>query len=57
MAVAEVSDDELSAAPQALQDSEEEPSSARRSLHRAIDVLNAELARRIAEGESSASPS
>ena len=50
MAVAEVSDDELSAARQALQDFEEELSSARRSLHRAIDVLNAELARRIAEG-------
>ena len=40
MAVAEVSDDELSAARQALQDFEEEPSSARR----------------LAEGESSASP-
>ena len=57
MAVAEVSDDELSAARQALQDSEEELSSARRSLHRSIGVLNAELACRIAEGESSASPS
>ena len=57
MAVAELGDDELSAARQALQDFEEELSSARRSLHRAIDVLNAELARRIALGESSASPS
>ena len=57
MAAAEVSDDELSAARQALQDSEEELSSARRSLHRSIDVLNAELACRIAKGESSASPS
>ena len=57
MAVAEVSDDELSAARQVLQDSEEELSSARRSLHRSIGVLNAELACRIAEGESSASPS
>jgi hypothetical protein len=57
MAVAELDDDELSAARQALQDFEEELSSTRRSLHRAIDVLNAELARRIALGESSASPS
>ena len=54
---AELGDDELSAAQQALQEFEEELSSARRSLHRAIDVLNAELARRIALGESSASPS
>lgn len=57
MAVAELDDDELSAARQALQDFEEELSSTRRNLHRAIDVLNAELARRIALGESSASPS
>ena len=57
MAVAELGEDELSAARQALQDFEEELSSARRSLYRAIDVLNAELARRIALGESSASPS
>ncbi len=57
MAVAELGDNELAAARQALQDFEEELSSARRSLHRAIDVLNAELARRIALGESSASPS
>ena len=51
MAVAELDDDELSAARQALQDFEEELSSTRRSLHRAIDVLNAELARRIALGD------
>ena len=57
MAVAELGDDELSAALHALRDFEEELSSARRSLHRAIDVLNAELARRIALSESSASQS
>ena len=57
MAVAELGDDELSAALHALQEFEEELSSARRSLHRSIDVLNTELARRIAVGESPASPS
>ena len=57
MAVAELGDDELSAALHALQEFEEELSSARRSLHGAIDVLNTELARRIAVGESPASPS
>ena len=45
MAVAELGGDELSAALHALQDFEEELSSACRSLHHAIDALNTELAR------------
>ncbi|MEM9463966.1 MAG: hypothetical protein AAGA90_01265 [Actinomycetota bacterium] len=52
--VAELGDDELSAALIALRDFEEELSSARRSLHSTIDALNNELARRIAAGESPA---
>ncbi|MEO0494158.1 MAG: hypothetical protein AAF081_12140 [Actinomycetota bacterium] len=56
-AVAELGDDELSAGVIALRDFEEELSGARRSLHGTIDSLNNELARRIARGESPASPS
>lgn len=52
--VAELGDDELSAALIALRDFEEELSAARRSLHSTIDALNNELARRIAAGESPA---
>lgn len=52
--VAELGDDELSAAVIALQDFEEDLSSARRTLHSVIDSLNNELARRIAAGESPA---
>ena len=55
-AVAELGDDELSAALIALRDFEEELSGARRSLHGTIDALNHELAQRIADGESPASP-
>lgn len=54
--VAELDDDALSAAVIALRDFEEELSGARRSLHGTIDSLNNELARRIAGGESPASP-
>ncbi len=53
-AVAELGDDELSAAVIALRDFEEELSGARRSLHSTIDALNNELARRIASGETPA---
>ncbi|MEM8705970.1 MAG: hypothetical protein AAGE98_05900 [Actinomycetota bacterium] len=56
-AVADLGDDALSAAVIALRDFEEELSGARRSLHGTIDSLNNELARRIAGGESPASPS
>ena len=52
--VAELGDDELSAAVIALRDFEEELSAARRSLHSTIDALNNEFARRIAAGESPA---
>ena len=52
--VADLADDELSAALIALRDFEEELSAARRSLHSTIDSLNNELARRIAAGESPA---
>ena len=52
--VAELGDDELSAAVIALRNFEEELSGARRSLHGTIDSLNNELARRIAGGESPA---
>ena len=52
--VAELGDDELSAALITLRDFEEELSAARRSLHSTIDALNNELARRIAAGESPA---
>lgn len=54
-AVADLGDDELSAAVIALRDFEEDLSGARQSLHGTIDSLNNELARRIAAGETPAS--
>ncbi len=50
--VADLEDDALSAAVIALSNFEEKLSTARRSLHSAIDSVNDELARRIAGGES-----
>lgn len=49
--VAELGDDDLSAAIIALRNFEESLSTSRRSLHTTIDSLNDELARRIAAGE------
>ncbi|MEM7142922.1 MAG: hypothetical protein AAF548_18000 [Actinomycetota bacterium] len=54
--VADLGDDELSAAVIALRNFEEKLSTSRRSLHSTIDALNDELARRIAAGETPASP-
>lgn len=54
--VAELGIDELSAAVIALRDFEEQLSTSRRSLHRTIDALNDELARRIAAGEAPTTP-
>lgn len=50
--VADLGDDELSAAVIALRNFEEQLSTSRRSLHSTIDSLNDELARRIAAGEA-----
>ena len=50
--VAELGDDELSAAVIALRNHEEGLSQSRQSLHSAIDALNDEIARRIAAGEA-----
>jgi hypothetical protein len=55
--VAELGADELSAAVIALHNFEEQLSTSRRSLHRTIDSLNDELARRIAAGEAPTAPS
>jgi hypothetical protein len=55
--VADLGDDELSAAIIALRNFEERLSTSRRSLHDTIDSLNDELARRIAGGEASSTPS
>ena len=55
--VAELGNDELSAAVIALRNFEENLSSNRRTLHGTIDSLNDDLARRIAGGESPVSPS
>lgn len=55
--VTELGNDELSAAVIALRNFEESLSSDRRTLHRTIDSLNDELARRIAGGEPPVSPS
>jgi len=54
MAVADLGDDELSAAVIALRHFEDELSTSRRSLHASIDSLNNELTRRIAAGEAPA---
>lgn len=54
--VAELGDDELSAAVIALRNFEERLSTGRRSLHSTIDSLNDELARRIAAGEAPTTP-
>lgn len=54
--VAELGDDDLSAAIIALRDFEERLSAGRRTLHAAIDALNDELARRIAAGEPPVTP-
>ncbi len=51
-AIAELGDDELSAAVIALRRFEDDLSTSRRALHATIDSLNDELARRIAAGES-----
>jgi len=50
--VAELGDDELSAAVIALRHFEDDLSTSRRSLHASIDSLNNELTRRIAAGEA-----
>ena len=52
-ALAELGDDELSAAVIALQRFEDSLSSSRHSLHDVIDSLNSELARRITDGDES----
>jgi hypothetical protein len=54
--VAELGDDELSAAAIALRNFEERLSTSRRSLHTTIDSLNNDLARRIAAGEPPTTP-
>jgi len=54
--VAELGNDELSAAIIALRNFEEQLSTSRRSLHNTIDALNDELARRIAAGETPTAP-
>ena len=54
--VVELGDDDLPAAVIALRNFEEQLSTSRRSLHDTIDSLNDELARRIAGGETPASP-
>lgn len=54
--VAELSDDELARALSSVRTFEEQLSTARRTLHGAIDSLNNELARRIASGEAPAGP-
>ncbi len=54
--VADLADEDLGAAIVGLRDFEERLSMSRRSLHTTIDVLNDELARRIAAGESPATP-
>lgn len=54
--VADLADDELSAAVIALRNFEERLSTGRRSLHTTIDALNDELARRIAAGEAPTTP-
>ncbi len=51
-AIAELGNDELSAAVIALRRFEDDLSTSRRTLHSAIDSLNHELGRRIAAGES-----
>ncbi len=56
MAVAELGDDELSAAVIALRRFEDDLSTSRRTLHSSIDCLNDELARRIASGEAPTAP-
>ncbi len=53
-AIAELGDDELSAAVIALRRFEDDLSTSRRTLHSAIDTLNDELARRITAGEAPA---
>ncbi len=55
--LAHVADNELAVAINALRDFEESLSTSRRSLHSTIDSLNDELARRIAAGETPATPS
>lgn len=55
-AVAELDDDALAGALTGIRHFEEQLSSARRTLHGAIDSLNNELARRIADGEAPAGP-
>jgi hypothetical protein len=54
--VANLGDDELSAASIALRNFEDSLSTSRRSLHNTIDSLNDELARRIAAGEPPTTP-
>lgn len=54
--VADLGDDDLSAAIIALRNFEERLSTSRRSLHSTIDSVNDELARRIAAGESPTTP-
>lgn len=53
-ALADLGDDELSAAKIALRNVEDNLSTSRRSLHASIDSLNDEIARRIAGGEAPA---
>lgn len=55
-AVAELTDTELADALTGIRHFEEQLSSARRTLHGAIDSLNNELARRIAAGDAPAGP-
>ena len=54
--VADIDDPALAGAVTSLRHFEERLSSIRQRLHTAIDALNNELARRIANGESSAGP-
>jgi RsiG-like len=54
--VATLDDDALSAAVIAVRNFEERVSTSRQSLHATIDLLNDELARRIAAGEAPTSP-
>lgn len=55
-AVADLEDDELRRALTGIRHFEDQLSTARRTLHGAIDSLNTELARRIAAGEAPAGP-